>query len=468
MTMMTETLTVYDTWDLQVSAMPPRSRLYSLEPVGLGTAQVESLTSYISRLAEAHRVSTGKLVMHEILPLFGRSYLPGNMTPFWQRQARALNGTGTWACDFLQVMETLTLRSDLQFLTWLPWSNILSPRGLLRDQRAWCPVCLETYRQTGGIIYEPLLWTLKVVTICPAHRQRLTLVCPHCQKTVPWLEKRLRPGYCSRCRAWLGVSTGGETTNQPELSVGELEWQQWIVEAIGELVAIGPTLAVFPDRKRVAMRLSEYLQKVGGGQTKLFREKLHTHNFCIKKGRLWKWQKGKNIPQFKHLLSLCYCLNTSPLRFLTDQTAIEYPVKLKSLSFNDQHKESRKPRNPHSLDELQQALEAVLVSDEESPPSLNQVAKRLGYYEHTQLSQRLPELSRAISERHRVYRKNKSLQTQQLMCHEIRKATFKIYAEGKYPALGRVTHLLSKPRHVFNPSVKAAWYDAMQELGLQP
>jgi hypothetical protein len=36
--MTTNALTIYETWDLQAPPIPPRSRLYSLEPVGVGTA----------------------------------------------------------------------------------------------------------------------------------------------------------------------------------------------------------------------------------------------------------------------------------------------------------------------------------------------------------------------------------------------------------------------------------------------
>ncbi len=36
--------------------MPSRSRLYSLEPIGIETPETESLTSYLSRLAAAHSV----------------------------------------------------------------------------------------------------------------------------------------------------------------------------------------------------------------------------------------------------------------------------------------------------------------------------------------------------------------------------------------------------------------------------
>ena len=44
----------YETWTLEKAEVPPRTRLYHLRPVGFGTGLVESLTSYFSRLAEAH------------------------------------------------------------------------------------------------------------------------------------------------------------------------------------------------------------------------------------------------------------------------------------------------------------------------------------------------------------------------------------------------------------------------------
>lgn len=45
-------------------SLPSRSRLYRLAPIGLGTAYVESLTSYIIRLAEAHSLPVGYTLPH--------------------------------------------------------------------------------------------------------------------------------------------------------------------------------------------------------------------------------------------------------------------------------------------------------------------------------------------------------------------------------------------------------------------
>jgi hypothetical protein len=93
---------VYTDWDLELPASPPRSRLYSLEPIGIGTPGTESLTSYVSRLAEAHSVRVRELMVGELLPFLGRSHLADAcnsnlLTAFWRNETRALNGTRTLA-----------------------------------------------------------------------------------------------------------------------------------------------------------------------------------------------------------------------------------------------------------------------------------------------------------------------------------------------------------------------------------
>src|SRR5689334_12170048 len=55
-----------ETWDLAAEPITERSRLYCLEPIGIGTAVVESLSGYAERLAEAHAVSAGNLIGKEL------------------------------------------------------------------------------------------------------------------------------------------------------------------------------------------------------------------------------------------------------------------------------------------------------------------------------------------------------------------------------------------------------------------
>src|SRR5579859_5215273 len=82
-----------------ISPRPP-SVLFTLPPRGLGTPEVESLSSYIARLAKAHRVPTGVLVARVIAPALGRSDIFGAerrdrsnyLTSYLQRGRSFING----------------------------------------------------------------------------------------------------------------------------------------------------------------------------------------------------------------------------------------------------------------------------------------------------------------------------------------------------------------------------------------
>lgn len=51
-------------WHMSIPNIPPRSRLCNLAPLGLNRSLVESLTSYICRLAYEHHVEVGTLIQH--------------------------------------------------------------------------------------------------------------------------------------------------------------------------------------------------------------------------------------------------------------------------------------------------------------------------------------------------------------------------------------------------------------------
>jgi hypothetical protein len=64
----------YESWDLTLPTLSRRSRLYQLEPIGIGTPMVESLSGYLARLAEAHCLSPYLLDLKEVAPLVGRRH----------------------------------------------------------------------------------------------------------------------------------------------------------------------------------------------------------------------------------------------------------------------------------------------------------------------------------------------------------------------------------------------------------
>jgi len=167
--------------------IPARSQFYSLVPMGMGTVWVESLTSYIHRLAAKYKVKPRAFVTEAILPhlVLWHETRPSFTTTtggFYRREAIAVNGAGKVAENFAEVIGQLSRRSDLRALTFHLWANQFPARGLLRWVPVWCPACYTAWQENGQGLYHPLLWMLQVVTVCPRHRCFLTERCPHCQQ----------------------------------------------------------------------------------------------------------------------------------------------------------------------------------------------------------------------------------------------------------------------------------------------
>ncbi len=98
----------YNCWDLKQPEILSRSHLHSLKPIGVGTQLVESLSSYISRLASSHTCSTGTLVMNQIVPLifqlserYYKKDSKNSFARFVDRNSGALNGNGLTANSFV-------------------------------------------------------------------------------------------------------------------------------------------------------------------------------------------------------------------------------------------------------------------------------------------------------------------------------------------------------------------------------
>jgi hypothetical protein len=108
---------VYPHWDIEIPPLPIRSRFSRLEPIGIGTPEVECLTSYISRLAAEHCVSPRKLLYKTVLAPAGKNTVHYSTSS--EFSASLINGMGRLAGLTVEVMKQLTLRNDLQYTTTL-------------------------------------------------------------------------------------------------------------------------------------------------------------------------------------------------------------------------------------------------------------------------------------------------------------------------------------------------------------
>lgn len=395
-----ESLIGYKAIFLKRTALLPYSRLYSLRPEGIGTPLVENLTCYVSRLSNAHCISVATLVGWEIVPRIGKAYMLNASSKFKsgvlggpiRGLIKALNGVGDAAAEWVNILESLTLKADLRCLTMLTWSNVISERYLLRPARSWCPACLEEWRTAGQVVYEPLLWSLKAVEICAHHLLPLRMQCQHCNRPrLPFLVSGSRPGHCSRCGQWLGLPAAEAGA---QLSGEELTWQLYVTKSAGEILTAAPTLKAPPARERIAEAISICAERLGGGSVAKLAGLLR-----IPRRTVLNWRQGYNVLQLDSLLRVCHRLGIVITKFLSGEIEAADPVSGASGRAQFGTKGSR-PREPIRPAEVLPKLRAALR--ENPPPSLNQAAKRLGLGQKS-LRRHFPSLCEAIKARYREY-----------------------------------------------------------------
>jgi hypothetical protein len=402
--MLAKVPTAYKKWDITSPDLSPRSRLYPLEPIGVGTPLVESLTGYIARLAEAHCVSTGMLYKKEIDALTGK----GDIFTFRLEghagySTHNINGRGVPAADFVRALESLTRRPDLRYLTMLPWAEVLPAQGgLQRRARGWCAQCLCMWQADTKPLYEPLLWTLKPVTLCTLHQQALCFLCPLCKRQNRILDPGTRPGHCSRCGQRLAPTTADTRSDNQLLTNDELQWKNWTTTVLGEVLASAPRMQSTPARDGIARLINSCVERITDGNASAFARLLEVGYRDIR-----NWQTGKALPKVPLLLGLSYRLGMS-LPDLLRGAPTSLPLKfVRSFprQFSQESPTSKKSRRPFcriKLADLLQILQAAL--NESPPPSVRQVVKRTNHVKPT-IYLHFREECHAIAQRFAEYRR---------------------------------------------------------------
>jgi transcriptional regulator with XRE-family HTH domain len=298
----------YELWDIATPKLPARSRLYSLAPIGVGSHSVESVTSYLMRLAEAHAVSPGNLVRTEIFPRLAQ-----HPKRLGCAALHSLNGNGPCFVQWVETLQSLTARNDLCSLTLLPWRGILSADGVSRRRRAWCRRCYQERREHQPAVYDSLLWMLAPATACPLHEILLEELCPHCQKCSLPFSSRGRPGFCSHCDGWLGSDLPVPLSDEPG---SNLELRVHTARQIGDLLSFGAT-----QSRPVCSNLRDNIRRA-------IADWAHGNRllFCRAAGisdrTLTDWLTGRVLPSLPLLIRLAQNLRVPVKRMLIGELAV--------------------------------------------------------------------------------------------------------------------------------------------------
>ena len=323
---------LFDSWSLSRPPLPPRSQLYSLQPIGVGTGMVESLTGYVARLADVHSVSVGDLVGRVLSDLANPN--AGIVTAAakavrigghgFRACGYAINGVSDRAAKWVEALEAATTLRDLRNLTLLPFRHVL-PDHLFRRRRAWCAVCFEQWRTNGQMVYEPLLWAIEVSSCCSIHARPLDYTCHHCMRTLSPLGVFSRPGYCERCDGWLGMPDADSSRARfGSLSENEV----WSCTQVEGLLAMLPMVDPAAARDSFRRSLIVYLQQVAGGNVLALAQHIRCPHSILQ-----NWLDGATVPRLENLLRTCRSLNipTSTLLDPSGPTPVTSPPQRKPL-----------------------------------------------------------------------------------------------------------------------------------------
>jgi hypothetical protein len=409
---------MYESWncDSPVS-FPTRSYLYHLPPLGVGTELVESLTGYISRLAEAHSVPASVLVRRELIPrLRQESDTLAEECTVAQNYAfiydsYVLNGISDCPRRWIRTLEASTGQHSLHVMTMLTWAGVISDLHLLRSNRAWCPQCFNFWRSANLPVYEPLLWAIKIVGLCPVHECSLEERCPRCGRGSQALTAKARPGFCYRCRSWLGMPA----SHRPSATAHDAELT--VAHSVGGMLALAASLPQEPSAVYFKDNLRHCIHEFAAGN--------HSHYARLSGvsfDSIERWLAPGSSIRLDSFLRMCCNLQLPAARLLSDRIPPNDPDWERARHLAQRTSSCAKRRNPfysrpappgvmnpaasrspQTHESLRQRFERAMAAP--APQALQSIAIELGFNHSSSLYNRVPDLCRAMVLKNRRWRR---------------------------------------------------------------
>ena len=436
----------------------PRSRLYNLVPCEVGTLWTECLTSYLNRLGWTHHVSPRAMAVQEIIPYLSKGK---QMSRQWigalsRGSAMNINGAGSLALEWTEILEQRTRRDDLHLLTLQWWVGNLASRGHLRAAPAWCPICYSEWREKEQPIYQPLLWMFRVVTTCPKHNWLLESCCPSCQKKQSVIALRTFPGHCTQCNRWLGAPPGEMVSWK--MKGRPVQWQQWVLQALEEL-----QVASLAHGSHQWESFFTNLAAAFNTVTDMIQWEKVERFTGVKANVLNQWFRRRWTPLLETILRLCYICEVTPLQVMRGEVAALMAALQRDVPSRSP---LRRAARPHVDRERCLELIQAILDGRENPLGLRQLAERLGCG-HRTLLYFFPQECALITQQAREYRKQRSEQRIAQVQEHVRQHVFSLHAQGIYPSQRKLKSLLPGG-FMRQAEAKEAWRAALRELGFEP
>lgn len=412
----------------------PRSALHALEPLEIGTTEVESLVSYYCRLAASHSVTTLAL-SRTIAGHIGLDVIP---TFDWYH--RQISGIRESALTWSSALSALTSVQGLDGLTYLPWRDVISQNGLSIVKRGqFCPHCFADDVASGRTPYFRLSWESSEVSVCLKHKTRLVQYCPGCGKdNVRHSAAHVIPGWCTHCGEFLGRAA--DLTPPTAFDPAKL----WRARQVGELLATQSTLASGPDRSALMTAITEIIARMDNGQSAAFARRIG-----VAKSAVHHWLKENGTPTLEVSLKIAAQSGLSLSQLLRgDLAGWQPPAIEQQLSLKLLLPKQAPAATPRTLDWAEIELQLSEFLNLPTPISVLEAARRLDV-EARQLYLRANKTARQIGERWKDYIRRRQQASVVKAWPHLEVACIEIMAKGK--AVTRREISARVPGHILSP-----------------
>lgn len=444
----------FQSWDMSDLEIPKRSKIYSVQPIGLGSINVECLTSYLHRIARMHSVSFTTFIKHTLSSYLIEEQISDRA---YTSRAYSINGINTIAIRVSNAMNELTLEDNKSELTLLKWREIFTSKEI-QTNRKWCPACFEDLKINGLPLYEKLIWSIKIVNFCQLHNCSLQSNCLQCGAEQKYLNIKTEIGFCSNCKGYLGVSG----MQDKKILSEEIDFHNWIHQSLTTLFRLGYDKRQVLNRNFIVDRIKTLLK------TTLPNSKITKKDFSKHLGKgvrsLNLILEGRQSYSFESLLLLTYCANIPMNTFLTANLT-EY--KISSINTVSQNIVAKPSTNrKYSSIEIVNILRGIIEKNEDPPLNLGNIIKMLGYSNVWSLSSKFPEECRLISNRYKEYRNQLSNENYKLLEKELEKSIILCIENGEYPSQKLLGEILDRNGLFLIPEIYKKRAEIMERYGI--
>lgn len=455
-----------------------RSVLFGIEPLGKGTPFVESISSYICRLAYEHNVDVTTLLFQLVIPLLPE--FSGLKKSHSVGKPHLFLGIGKTAIIIVSALEILTQRNDLIEMTLLNWKPIVKV-GLINKKKKWCPICFEEMNERTQELYEPLIWQLKDMNYCFKHAVPLHKTCLQCNKEIPHIRTGMKIGYCPFCdlflgeytdlqnRRWLRIIPFSEEklfvgysdllrNNKPSVIPSNLFVKNFFVV----IKEINPSLSLTHLSRILSIKkemLNEYF--VGAKRpnirfwiemSKYLEIELHEllkpefNNKVVRKLKELQVNKYKKNPinedeklkmkmcMINHLREGDFSINISSIakihKFDTRRMSYHFPGLYKQII--NKYRDYKNKENIQYYLNLTIKIRLILEDPNLEPISLRKMMSKFGTTEPT-AKKYMPDLCNEIKHKYKDFLYNKNIDNRENQVKELKEIMYELHNQSKYP-----------------------------------